>query len=208
MDGAAVYVESIGEPHFYTLAVVPIDVRKKILKTDNVFTQEGEVERAIVTAMYAMMYEEEFANLDAYLKKLVNENSVTGLRMEAVESVGGNRYSTPYYFVEYGEINKEAPLSLYLDNPNITKVEIKTKLQDYFKPEKITIAVTLYMSEGDQDPDGALYDKIISDIKEMDNIPPGSYSLTLHDNLINAKVSNASKASSINKTVMNKILKE
>ena len=30
VDGAAVYVESIGDPHFYTFAVVPIDVPSPI----------------------------------------------------------------------------------------------------------------------------------------------------------------------------------
>src|SRR5690625_136012 len=33
-DGVSVFVESIGEPHFYSFAIVPVDIKNKEVKTD------------------------------------------------------------------------------------------------------------------------------------------------------------------------------
>ncbi|MED4530828.1 DUF1672 family protein [Metabacillus fastidiosus] len=49
VDGATVFVESVGEPHFYTFAVIPIDLNEEEVLTDRVWSQEGEVENAIMT---------------------------------------------------------------------------------------------------------------------------------------------------------------
>ena len=197
VDGAAVYVESIGEPHFYTFAVVPVDLSKKSIQTDKVFTQSGKVEKAIVTAMYAMMYEEEFSNLNNYIESLVKNNPVTGLPIEAVASVKANGHSNSYYFLESARADIKEPLDAYLENPEITKEEIKARFFDYFNPEDIIIAITLYMRENDLEPDKNLFNSMLSDIQTMDNLPPGLYGIELHDNLINSKVANATKANSI-----------
>ena len=70
------------------------------------------------------------------------------------------------------------------------------------------ITITLYMKESDTDPDEVLYDKIVSDIEQMEGLPRGSYSVILHDNLINAEYADGSKKSSLNKTALNEIRKE
>jgi len=57
MDGVSVFVESFGEPHFYTVAIVPIDVNNKTIETDKVFTQAGQAEDALASGLYAMVYE-------------------------------------------------------------------------------------------------------------------------------------------------------
>src|SRR5690625_3394370 len=46
VDGVSVFVESVGEPHFYSFAIVPIDIKNKEVKTDQVWSQEGQVEGA------------------------------------------------------------------------------------------------------------------------------------------------------------------
>lgn len=207
-EAASVFVESVGTPHFYTYAVVPIDKENKTIKEDAIFTQEGEVESAITTALYAMMYEEEFANLDAYLNELSSKYPITGLPIEAVEKAGGNGYSSSYYFLDTTVDYLFEPYKAYIENPSINKQELKEKFSSFFDPEWLTIAITLYMSEEDVDPDEELYDKILSDIESMDNLPPGAYSLVLHDNLINFQYASGSKKSSINKTMMESIIKE
>ena len=193
VDAASVFVESVGTPHFYTYAVVPIDKENKTIKEEQIFTQEGEVESAITTALYAMIYEEEFENLDAYLNKLVSDYPVTGLPIEAVEKVGGNGYSSSYYFLDTTVDYIYEPYNAYIENPSITKQELSEKFSNFFDPEWLTIAITLYMSNEDVDPDEELYDQILSDIESMDNIPPGAYSLVLHDNLINFQYASALK---------------
>ena len=54
-DGVSVFVESVSEPHFYTFAIVPVDVKNKEVKVDSVWSQEGQVENAIQSGLYAML---------------------------------------------------------------------------------------------------------------------------------------------------------
>ncbi len=58
VDGATVFVESVGEPHFYTYAIVPIDVDQKEVNSENVWSQEGQVENAIITGIFAMIFDQ------------------------------------------------------------------------------------------------------------------------------------------------------
>ena len=43
VDGASVFVESVGEPHFYTFAIVAIDVKNKTVELDTIRSQEGKL---------------------------------------------------------------------------------------------------------------------------------------------------------------------
>ena len=207
-DGATVFVESFGEPHFYTYAVVPVDIKSKKIDTDSIFTQEGVIESAITSSLYAMMYEKEFKNLDNYLEEIATTNPVTGLPLQVVERVKGNGYSNSFYFVDVSAKYNKDPYLAFIENPNISKEELLNKFADYFDPKHISIGITLYMKEDGQEPDEELYNKIVEDIKQKDDIPSGSYALILHDNLINKVVANATKKNSIKKTVTNMILKE
>ena len=72
-DAASVFVESVGEPHFYTLAIIPVDVKNESVEIDGVWSLEGEIEQAIITGLLAMIYDEEFAVLDDYLEEIVSE---------------------------------------------------------------------------------------------------------------------------------------
>src|SRR5690625_151877 len=64
MDGVTVFVESVGEPHFNTFAIVPIDLQNEEIKTDSVWSSDGQVEYAIKGGLYAMAFAYEFAKLD------------------------------------------------------------------------------------------------------------------------------------------------
>src|SRR5690625_1542475 len=59
VDGVSVFVESVGEPHFYSFAIVPIDLENKEVKTDQVWSQEGQIENAVQGGLYAMAFENE-----------------------------------------------------------------------------------------------------------------------------------------------------
>ena len=209
VDGASVFVESIGEPHFYTFAIVPIDVENEKVEVDKVWSQEGQIEDAITTGLYAMIHDQEFSTLDNYLEKLIEENPLVGTRIEAVEKVGANGFATPYYYTSAaGEYFTEL-YNKYIENPTISKEELKSSMKKYdLNSNLMLITITLYMKESDTDPDEVLYDKIVSDIEQMEGLPRGSYSVILHDNLINAEYADGSKKSSLNKTALNEIRKE
>src|SRR5699024_5172787 len=57
-DGVSVFVESIGKPHFYSLAIVPIDAVNEVVGVDKVWSLEGEIEGAITSGLYVMAFQE------------------------------------------------------------------------------------------------------------------------------------------------------
>src|SRR5699024_2325659 len=82
VDGVTVYVESVGDLHFYTYAIVPIDVKNKEIKFQEVWSQEGRVEDAIAGSLYAIAFEEDFSNLDKYLDGLVDDYPIIGTNIK------------------------------------------------------------------------------------------------------------------------------
>src|SRR5690625_4037348 len=119
-DGVSVFVESIGEPHFYSFAIVPVDIKNKEVKTDQVWSQEGQVEGALRGSLYVMAFEEEFAKLDDYLASVEERFPVVGMNIEVAENTQGNGYNTPYYFPK---ALFDPMYEFYLENPTITKGE-------------------------------------------------------------------------------------
>ncbi len=206
IDGVSVFVESIGEPHFYAFAIVPIDVRNEVVKTDAVWSQEGQVESAIRSGLYVMAYEEEFARLDEFLEEIEDEYPVTGMNIEVAENTQGNGYNTPYYFPKaiFKPMYEE-----YLKNPEITKEELRTFLnQNGFDPSGMTwIAIRLHMNEPDLEPDAKVYDEIYEKIEKLTGVPGGGYYLILNDNYIDRRRANGEKDNTIDKTDIDAINK-
>jgi len=105
VDGVSVFVESIGEPYFYTFAIVPVDVKNGEVDPNHVWSQEGQVENAIKGGLYAMACEKEFSNLDTYLEGVTDDYPIVGTPIEAVENVVGTGFSTSYYSVTpFGDV--------------------------------------------------------------------------------------------------------
>ncbi|MED4453378.1 DUF1672 family protein [Metabacillus fastidiosus] len=209
VDGATVFVESVGEPHFYTFAVIPIDLNEEEVLTDRVWSQEGEVENAIMAGVYGMIYEEEFKKLDQYLDTFVKEHPVTGIRQEALEKVAGGKFSTPYYYVNAIEYEFEALLKEYLKNPHMEKAAWKEKFKEAtFNPEGLLITLDLYMSEPNIEPEETIFNKIVSDIERMEGLPSGTYSIMLNDNLILKDSAIGTKDNSLIRTKPDPIIKE
>src|SRR5690625_3618466 len=129
-----------------------------------------------------MTFEEEFAKLDDYLEGVQEEHPIVGMNIEVAENVKGNGYRTPYYFVTSGF---SSLLQMYLESPDIKKDELRSNIEaenpNY--SEINGIAIKLFMEESKVEPDEELYDEIYADIKNMDGIPGGRYSITLNDNL-------------------------
>lgn len=188
VDGASVFVESVGEPHFYTFAIVPIDVENKKVMLDEVWSQEGQIEEAITEGIYGMIYGEKIKKLDNYLKDFILRYPVVGMRMEAVQNIGANGYSTPYYYVAVIDSSFDGLYDLYLKNPKIKKEELLNELsKNKIDVNEILITIHLFMKEKGVKPDRKILDKIVIDLKNTEGFPPGSYSVYLHDNNIDKK---------------------
>lgn len=201
VDGATVFVESIGEPHFYTFAIVPIDIKEEKVITDQVWSQEGQVEDAIMTGLFAMIFDEEIAVLDKYLEKVVSENEVTGITEEALQYVQAGGYSTPYYYIDTTSDKFNPLLEEYLKNPDKSKKEWKALFDEsMYIPEDIITTVYLYMTEEGMEPDKAVFDQIVSDIENMEGLAKGSYSVILNDNLIDKRNADGTKDNTLERS--------
>lgn len=198
VDGASVFVESAGEPHFYTYAIVPIDVEKGKVHADRIWTQEGQVEGAIMDGIYGMIYEEEFETLDKYLEEFSNSYPVIGLREEAIENAVGNGFMTPYYYATIYDPSFQKLYELYIRDPKTTSETWKVEFNKSTHLAKdFIITIHLFMKEKDAKPDQEIFDKLKDDIQKMEGLPMGSYSLLLHDNTVNKTNGINSKDSTI-----------
>jgi hypothetical protein len=207
-DGVSVFVESVGEPHFYTFAIVPIDVNNKEVKTDSVWSQEGQVENAIQSGLYAMAFDQKFQKLDEYFNKLIKQYPVVGRPVEVVENVRADGFATPYYYMSTVGETFESILEMYLENPNISKEDIASYFHhNEFDTKYAIITVYLFMEEATAEPDNELFNTIVSDLNELDGIPRGEYTVLLNDNLIDKRKGIGTKDNTL-RTDKEKIVKE
>lgn len=207
VDGVSVFVESVGEPHFYSFAIVPIDIKNKEIKTDKVWSQEGQVESALNSGLYVMAYEEEFAELDKYLENVEERFPVVGMNIEVAESTQGNGYNTPYYFPK---ALFDPMYEAYLENPAITKDELRAFLdEENFNPAGMAwLAIRFHMEDPNIEPDEEIYDEIHVEIEALDGVPAGEYYFMLNDNHIDRSRAIAEKDNTIDKTQRSGIMKE
>lgn len=206
---ATVFVESINSPHFYTYANIPVDENEKKVDVSGVWSMEGEVEGAIQSALYGIIFEDEFAKLDQYFEEITEKYKVVGMRKEALENVGARGYSTPYYFVSTTGEEFDQLYDIYLKNPKISDEEIKQILnKKSFEVSASTVAIKLFMAEKDKKPDKSILDKVAADISKIPGLPRGSYGIVLNDNDINAFYGMGTKQDSLKIGHLEYIVKE
>ncbi|WP_341357049.1 DUF1672 family protein [Rossellomorea sp. y25] len=212
IDGATVFVESTNPLHFYTYAVVPIDQSNKKILSDDVFSQEGQVEGAITEGLYRKIFKDEFDRLEEYLEKIVKEEPVTGRTIESLQNVGGSGYMTPYYFLSSSVSNDEAikPVyELYMEDPRVSREKLKaTYNEQAFIPTYFEVVINLFMKDKETDPDEKVFNRVVNDIESMDDIPKGTYSIFVNDNTVLKQSFEGVKENSLEKTTPDEIVKE
>ncbi|MBM7542918.1 DUF1672 family protein [Amphibacillus cookii] len=201
VDGATVFVESVGEPHFHTYAMIGIDRQDEEIIPDSIWTQSSQVEQSLFGGLLAMIMDEEFAVLDDFVEELADKHPIVGWRQEAINNVGSTGYTTPYYFIqpmtlrdEMEEIN-----DLYFKNPNISADELKSVFdKDAYNANYLRISIQVYMDEADSQPIEALFDEIVQEFKALEGLPRGNYSISLHDNYVNKLSASGNQDNSLN----------
>ncbi len=177
------FVESEGEPHFYTKAIVPFNIETGNVQPDEIWTLEKEVEKSIATGLLAMVMEEEFNKLDAYLDTFVERNNLAGFTMEAIENIMATSYTTPYYFVQATGENRDQLVEVYLNNPDITPEELRGNEEFInYDPKEVLFSINLFMGE-ESEPDQEVFDTLVEDMESMEGLPRGTYSVSLNDHL-------------------------
>ncbi|MEK4201975.1 MULTISPECIES: DUF1672 family protein [Cytobacillus] len=186
LNGATIFVESVGEPHFYTNAFVPVDEKEKKVMTDQISADNFQVKNAIKGGLYHMIFSDEFKKLDKHFESLVADD-VTGKTLESLQNVGGHGFQTPYYFISI--TNKETALEpvyeLYMQNPEESVKHLRATFEDeLFDATNLFINIQLFMAEEKEKPNTALFDELTQELEGMDEIPKGSYSFVLNDHFI------------------------
>ncbi|MFD2924024.1 DUF1672 family protein [Halobacillus naozhouensis] len=205
--GATVFVESKGEPHFHTYAIVPIEDEKPVL--EGVWSQEGQVEQAIQTGLYRMVNEKAFNQLDKYLEDLVQNQQVVGKTEEAIENTGAVGLMTPYYYADIAGDSLKHLYTAYMGNPQITKEELQSVYQpDIVEAEKIFITIQLFMEEKQAQPDEKIFEEICTYLEKATNIPKGAYAVFLNDNSITKTSGKGIKDNSLERGIPNQIIKD
>ncbi|MCR6094986.1 DUF1672 family protein [Salipaludibacillus agaradhaerens] len=200
MDGATVFVESVGEPHFHTYAMIGIDVKEEKIMTESIWTQDSQVEQGIFSGLLAMIMDEEFAALDAFTDQIAEKYPVVGLRQEAINNVKATAYTTPYYFVQPMALQDEMEKMnrLYFENPSISAEELKSQFdKKAYNANFLRISIQVYMDEKDSKPTESLLDDIVQEFNGLEGIPRGKYSIWLHDNYVNKLSASGNQDSSL-----------
>ncbi|CAN7193441.1 DUF1672 family protein [Rossellomorea sp. LjRoot5] len=209
VNGATVFVESTGPVHFYSSAIVSMDLSEKRVR--DVSSLDGEVEGNIQGGLYRLLFKKEFQELDRYLSEIVSGNPVVGKTEKSLQNVGGSGYMTPYYYLSVPP-DDEAILPVYeayLQDPDTPVSELKPLFsKEDFLAEDYMITIQLYMEKDQAKPDKKLFNQIQKDLKAMDAIPKGNYNLFINDNLINEKVDDGVKENSLELSFPDSIVKE
>ncbi|MYL62239.1 DUF1672 family protein [Bacillus hwajinpoensis] len=208
--GASVSVESIGQPHFYSYAIIPIDKKTREIDTSGVWSQEGQVETAIISGLYAWINEDKFNKLDQYIEEKVKEYPIVGINEEANQNGVGNYHTTPYYkVVIYGGVVEEKLLQAYMDNPDRSKEEWANMLEgEKVDPSMVAVLTQLYMEDPNVEPSKEIFDEIVNDLSEMEELAAGQYGFILHDNTIDKYSGQNVKDNSLEQTYPDEIIKE
>ncbi|MDA1475776.1 DUF1672 family protein [Bacillus changyiensis] len=209
LQAATVFVESEGEPHFHTYAVVPIDLETKKVLTDKVFSQEGQVEDAIKSGIYAMIFDQELKKLDDYLDKTVKKEPVIGIRQEAVNNLKTAGFTTSYYYITMADHSFDEVYLKYLKDPNKSKENWKKELKHTeMDPKSFYVTIDLYMEKPNTEPDKTIFNQIVKDIENMKGLAPGQYSVFLNDNTISKRAGSNSKDNTLERTYPKDIIKK
>ncbi|WP_254260037.1 DUF1672 family protein [Listeria fleischmannii] len=181
-SAAVVMVEAEEPIQFHTSVIVGLDMAKKALDPEEanvVRSEEGEVEKAIVSGLYAKAYEEEFANLDKILAELAKENDVLGLRQEAVDKTASDGYQTKYFFISLSAQNYKTIYNEYMMNVGVSAEELQVLFDENIeKAIQPLISVNFY-SQTEKLPKEKVVQAMIKDLKKKSDIPPGRYKINI-----------------------------
>lgn len=183
-DAAVVKVEAEEPIQFHTSVIVGFDMRKKELDPlPNVWSQEGEVEGAIISGLYVKAYKEEFKRLDVFAEKEAEKYSLQGLNQKTIEKTQSVGYQSSYYFIPTS-IAFEDTYNAYITNPEISQNEIRKlflKEDEDFK--NVNIALQFY-NKSNGLPKQEKVDKIATDLKKENGIPRGIYTIDIYKNFL------------------------
>ncbi|EUJ43633.1 lipoprotein [Listeria fleischmannii FSL S10-1203] len=184
-DAAVVMVEAEEPIEFHTSVIVGLDMQKKELDpAGSVHSQEGEVESAIVSGLYAKAYEAEFKRLDTISSELANEYNFEGIKQIAIDKTHASGYEQKYYFVSISSLDFPKVYQAYIENTNITSVALQNLFMEVENAgEKIDIPLT-YFNNKKGLPEQDIVDTMGEELKKISGLPTGTYTIEVYKNFI------------------------
>lgn len=183
-DAVSVFVESKGEPHFNTLAIVPVNLADEEVLLDEIKSSNVTIESSIQTGLYGMIYKDGLKQLDSYLENAQNRFPVTTKTMEAIQKTQATGFTNPGYYISTFDQSLKELSDRFIQNPKELKEWIVSGNKPSLDPMKLNITISLFMSTSDSQPDQNILSQISEDIKSNRNLPPGVYNVVLNDNRI------------------------
>uniref|UniRef100_UPI00114D4491 DUF1672 family protein n=1 Tax=Bacillus mediterraneensis TaxID=1805474 RepID=UPI00114D4491 len=209
-DGAAtVFVKSKGLLDFHTYAIVPINDKENKVFYNKVRSQPGDVERAMQTALYQISNKEAFDQLQKLTANFPKKYPIVGENPEFTQKFAYTGYVTPFFYIGIRNHALKPLLEEYLKNPNISEDEIKKAYtSNKFKTEDVIFSLQYFMKEKKSKPDSEIFEQLSEEIKKADNLPSGSYGISLHDNYVNKFTGLGSKKGSLDTNFNHLIIKQ
>ncbi|WP_254260051.1 DUF1672 family protein [Listeria fleischmannii] len=184
-SAAVVMVEAEEPIQFHTSVIVELDMKKKALDPEEanvVRSTEGEVEKAIVSGLYAKAYSSELQNLDEFIHKTGREYSLYGQQEEAIDKTASSGYQTAHYFISLSALKFPEVYEEYLKNQDISDMKIRAMF-DKRNPENILIPISFY-SQTNKLPSEKLPKSISHELRHQTRIPKCRYNIQIFKNSI------------------------
>ncbi|MGJ7913498.1 DUF1672 family protein [Neobacillus sp. LXY-1] len=180
-NAVVAFVESKQNPKFHTSVMVGVDLQNQ--KVGGVGAYEGDVEGAITTGLYAMAYEKEFQNLDAFCERIVQKYPVMGMREEAVNNTRVTGYATPFYYISTSELDFPKAYDAFLKKNYSSNQDFRNLIEETkFNKKGMLISLTFYMKKQHSLPDKKIANEIIELFKQSKGFPPGNYGVFIESN--------------------------
>lgn len=177
--------------------------------TDQVYSLEGEVENAITSGVYGLVYEDEFNELDKVLEEITSDYSFTGEATQAINNTKSFGFGNEYYFVFFFDMElSQQIVERYLENPDLSKEELKELNLEKLNPESINITIQLFKNKKDSNPTNEELDEIAKVIDEAEGLPYGANNLLLHDNMIGEASGSGDKDTTVERADPDYIIKK
>lgn len=149
-----------------------------------------------------MLFENEINNLNKFVKEIKSTFPVSGLLSEAIKNISTIGYRMEEYYIVAFDPSLTPIREQYIQNPART---IKNLKQPTIDPKRVNIVIELYMKDANTEPSQDIHKKIEEGLKASENLPPGTYRVTLNDNNVIKRTGTGVKDNSI-KTANNPII--
>ena len=190
-------VETIKEPYIDAFIIMQLNKKEGMQLVYGVYETQMETDKSIICGLYYMAFEEEFKNLETFMKRQAEQYPITGTPMGVIKNVGYSSYQGEYFYFSTTTLSFPKTYELFMENHEVSKEELRASFlseveeskKRYYEEGKgdlpVSMVIEVYMDE-EEDPDEKVAMEILESLKKEENIPYGSYKVRLYGNLVNS----------------------